>query len=346
MTREEQLKFCSVCKNRKMDMQQGMLCGLTNARAEFEDKCENYLEDTVKKVKIENEEKEYQASLTVSGWLAFFLWVGVGLGAVATCVLNIANLFDVGLNVLSKTLFAVYLAGLVSIAVLTIKAFYKRASNAVALAATYIAMIAIDGLVGVVSSFLLDDVTLLSSLRQLIWAAIWLSYLLMSTHVENMIPRQTRTWKLPEKIILGVYTLACVMLVVGVNDLVNNPASNKFIDSEYLIDVTIEETNAQIALYNTPEHTVLDVVKEDGKIVYSYRLNEVTEVLDQNISELLADQAKSEILSSFSLDPTAREELNLFYDNGYELRYRYLNANDEVLYTFDISLEEFKEATE
>jgi hypothetical protein len=45
-------------------------------------------------------------------------------------------------------------------------------------------------------------------------------------------------------------------------------------------------------------------------------------------------------------DAIALNELNLFYDNGYEMCYRYLNANDEVLYTFDISLEEFKEATE
>lgn len=347
MTREEQLKFCSVCKNRKMDMQQGMLCGLTNAKAEFEDKCENYDEDTVQVIKKENEEKEYQESLTVSGWLAFFLWVGVGLGAVASCIWNIVTLFGVGLSGFTSLLFAVYLAGLVSIAVLTIRAFYKRATNAVALAATYIAMIAIDGLVGISLYFIMDDVSALSSVRQLIWATIWLSYLLMSTHVENMIPRQTRTWKLPEKIILGVYTLACVLIVVGLNSFLINPGGSDFYDPEYVIDSTIKAYNEQLDLYSTPECTVLEVVKEDGKIVYSYRLNGVTETLDPELSELLTTQAEDEVLASIeTADEVAKRELNLFYDNGYEMCYRYLNANDEVLYTFDISLEEFKEATE
>ena len=45
MTREEQLRFCSVCKHRKMDMQQGMLCELTNAKADFDGTCPNYDED-------------------------------------------------------------------------------------------------------------------------------------------------------------------------------------------------------------------------------------------------------------------------------------------------------------
>lgn len=35
MTREEQLKFCQVCKHRQMDMHQGLLCGLTHAKADF-----------------------------------------------------------------------------------------------------------------------------------------------------------------------------------------------------------------------------------------------------------------------------------------------------------------------
>lgn len=47
MTREEQLKFCSVCNHRKMDMKQGMLCGLTNMKANFDMVCPNYEEDTI-----------------------------------------------------------------------------------------------------------------------------------------------------------------------------------------------------------------------------------------------------------------------------------------------------------
>jgi len=46
MTREEQLKYCSICKNQKFKMNIGIVCRLTDNIADFEDSCENYEEDT------------------------------------------------------------------------------------------------------------------------------------------------------------------------------------------------------------------------------------------------------------------------------------------------------------
>lgn len=46
MTREEQLVFCEKCTNRKMDMQQGMLCGLTDRKADFQGQCLQFVPDT------------------------------------------------------------------------------------------------------------------------------------------------------------------------------------------------------------------------------------------------------------------------------------------------------------
>ena len=45
MTREEQLKFCKVCKNQKFDIKQGIVCSLTNSPADFETSCGSYQED-------------------------------------------------------------------------------------------------------------------------------------------------------------------------------------------------------------------------------------------------------------------------------------------------------------
>lgn len=215
MTREEQLKFCSVCKNRQMDMKQGMLCGLTKAKADFETACPNYLEDAEKKEKKERVEKEFQQTLTVSGWLALFLWVGVGLGALISCLSTVMVLAN-GESVLFTSLMAeLSSVCLVVTAVLTIKAFYQKAPNAVALAMTYIAMIALDALAWIAFCIILDDTTLLYvAARSLIWALIWLSYLLMSDHVENMIPRSTRTWKMTEKILLALYALSYFLIIL------------------------------------------------------------------------------------------------------------------------------------
>ena len=42
MTREERLKFCSICKHQHMDMKKGIVCSLTNEYADFEENCEKY----------------------------------------------------------------------------------------------------------------------------------------------------------------------------------------------------------------------------------------------------------------------------------------------------------------
>lgn len=54
MTREEQLKFCAVCKNRSFDAQVGITCGLTNKIADFEVSCPDYIEDDYEKNLAEN----------------------------------------------------------------------------------------------------------------------------------------------------------------------------------------------------------------------------------------------------------------------------------------------------
>jgi len=45
MTREDHLKFCKKCINRKMDLQQGLICSITNKKADFIDNCENFQRD-------------------------------------------------------------------------------------------------------------------------------------------------------------------------------------------------------------------------------------------------------------------------------------------------------------
>lgn len=47
MTREEHVKFCSFCKNRKLDFQQGYVCKVTNKIADFDISCTHFTPDEV-----------------------------------------------------------------------------------------------------------------------------------------------------------------------------------------------------------------------------------------------------------------------------------------------------------
>lgn len=53
-TREEHLKFCTVCTNRTFNTKYGVVCRLTHEVAAFENSCPDYIEDE-KEVRIEGQ---------------------------------------------------------------------------------------------------------------------------------------------------------------------------------------------------------------------------------------------------------------------------------------------------
>jgi len=57
MTQEERLNFCRKCLNRKMDMQQGLICNLTQEKAAFQDECSGFkIDETVKERPLNDKE--------------------------------------------------------------------------------------------------------------------------------------------------------------------------------------------------------------------------------------------------------------------------------------------------
>lgn len=55
MTREEQLSYCKICENQKFDLNQGIICGLTNKRADFKEECPSFVEDSLLKIELSNQ---------------------------------------------------------------------------------------------------------------------------------------------------------------------------------------------------------------------------------------------------------------------------------------------------
>lgn len=80
MTREERLKFCSICQKRQMDMQRGLVCSLTNEYATFDEKCTDFEADETAIEKELTKQREYKKELQKTGGLTgsnWFLWIGV-----------------------------------------------------------------------------------------------------------------------------------------------------------------------------------------------------------------------------------------------------------------------------
>lgn len=69
MDRLQQLEFCNSCTKRKLDLNQGVICSLTNRAAEFESECKEYLKDeavTTEVRPIDNEVSFEEAKLHLS----------------------------------------------------------------------------------------------------------------------------------------------------------------------------------------------------------------------------------------------------------------------------------------
>ncbi len=58
MTREAHLKFCKICTHQKKDLARGIVCGLSDRIADFEDKCDSHSIDQRLVTKVASKAKE------------------------------------------------------------------------------------------------------------------------------------------------------------------------------------------------------------------------------------------------------------------------------------------------
>ena len=54
MTRDERLVFCKICNNRKMDINHGLICSITNSKADFDETCPDFEKDQKEKDRLVN----------------------------------------------------------------------------------------------------------------------------------------------------------------------------------------------------------------------------------------------------------------------------------------------------
>ena len=69
MTRIEHLKFCSICIHQKEDMRKGIVCGLTDSIAYFENTCHSFEEDPeiIEQLKLAEIKNEVITNMTSQG---------------------------------------------------------------------------------------------------------------------------------------------------------------------------------------------------------------------------------------------------------------------------------------
>lgn len=155
-----------------------------------------------------DDEIEQPSDEDIHGWLKFFLIFFVGIGSFASLIMSFVT-FEAADNFwfsASDVAFAfVYLAT----GIFTLVAFYKRDTDAVFLAKTFVilcfasnllALFVSDGEVG-------SDKVVLRMIRSIIWCCIWFIFLCSSNQVQSIIPKSYRKTKTRDWIIIATVVL-------------------------------------------------------------------------------------------------------------------------------------------
>lgn len=292
----------------------------------------------------ESNEREEEKKDGITGWLAFFLWVGVGLGAIISCVTTITSLSGVGWTPFSVALFGTYLGSMVAVAVMTIVAFYKRSENAVALATTYVVMIAADAVLQFIVSVMIEEDPITKDVvRSFVWAIVWFCYLRMSKQVKRVIPEEKRSWKLAEKILLGVYLAACVAYVSSMHTMVTDPTNNLLVSKEYLIRQAVEEANKELPTM-TNGLLFKSVTIEGKRIVYNYHYpNNTIDELNMDYLDKFGIANKQAMIKNYATetDEDVVKLNKLFFDGGYDVCYYYKDKYGEIALPVITTAEDF-----
>ena len=286
-------------------------------------------------------------STPISGSMAFFLWIGLGLSSLS--VVYSAYVLHTHLLVQFTwwflLLFILLLSAKCICAVATIWAFYKVKSYAVPLAYASIIIIFWGGLLDLVISFLGADFWK-GGVTGILWSFLWFAYLKCSCDVENRFEGVKSRWSMPVLLLLLVYITARTLFFFCLFLFTLPMLSNPLIEKRSAAKRMLEDVNQ-----------TLPYIIEDGLIFKNISMDEDTIVLDFKYVQMSADSVKTHLnngnllflkqkelygISRFSKDKAT--SLSFITDNGFHLRYHYLSQYGELINVLRITPQEFQNA--
>lgn len=204
----------------------------------------------------------------IKGWLAFFVYVWIGLGSILSVVLSLILLIsqhadlDVSIFILLYDVFPLL------IGVATVRAFVLEKSNAVSLARTFLIMRIMLGVVILMLGWVgAQPVLYTYSIGGCVQCVIWLVYLRCSNQVKYVIPAETRTWNKFEKILLSVYVLLVLFLILGGYYVYVNEQSKAAKHIEQVSEYELEQTESMAdttVIYRFPHAFVCAEIEADS----------------------------------------------------------------------------------
>lgn len=140
---------------------------------------------------------------SIDGWLAVFLYLGVGVGVILSLASTLSELSD---PMIPSGIFVWgygYMLCFALLGIMTIIQFFRRSKDAVSLAKGFTILVFLEGFAGV---FIGDW----GGMSSMFWSLIWFTFLCSSTKVERMFPPEYRK---ASKISWTLLTVGVILLI-------------------------------------------------------------------------------------------------------------------------------------
>lgn len=210
----------------------------------------------------------------VHGWLKFFLIFFVGIGSIATLVMDFIDYdFDNPAFINAGAMIAdlAYLAT----AAFTIVAFYKRQSDAVYLARIFIISCFVLNLGALlINSEGLSSKEVTAALKSIIWCGVWFVFTFASNQVKERIPEHMRQFKVRD-LLLGASILLPLMAIVTYSQIIERQQQANALSDFEMLAATLETmddnqaTDGRILITLPDGVTCEKEINDDGLTVFS-----------------------------------------------------------------------------
>lgn len=278
----------------------------------------------------------------ITGWLAFFLWVGMGVGGAVSLCMMLKDIFTYDYSLFYIFLRAGSTVLLAAMAAYAIRAFYRRLPDAVAAARTYIVMVLLDGVVGLLIAIAYaNSVTAVAAFREFVWVLVWSAYLNRSVRVRELFPPAGRCRSVVGKYALTLFS-GCYMTILLMG--FAQTSINVLYSSEGYIRQTVEATREELPLDLGDGVQLAALSCDDRTIRYVYRLTEVDRrEFDVEYLMTAAEETKQEMLEEWPEAMISDEFLAYCCRQKLIVVYEYYDRADKFIYVIVITPEEYKD---
>ncbi len=355
LTPEERIKVCSTCRKRKLNMETGLVCELTDEKPVFEDTCPSFDEDTQEVERIKEKEKQVEDSKEVNGFLAFYVAFLVPMGILVTLISHIINWDSVtGYGSTFLTLFEIaFLFFYVYFQAYTIYGFNKKKPDVVFIAKYQSIVLVVVNLLILLTGATDSDSVLNNAPRlatSTVWGIIFFLYFCFSEDVKDLIPPEKRKLTGFNKImfILSI-VIPIVLYICGIFELTTKTyGANRLSGPEKQIQAMCDARHKDFPIEVSDGMTWTDVYVDDSKLVFAYEYDDASsDVIKEAYnghSELLAlyqrEMAKLRFVGqTMDIDPVMGQCAKAGYDVGY----KFSSSDGQEIFSYSFSPEEYKE---